>query len=125
MQHCVGHFCRIQKITNSSIQPGSEVGYISLNSTKSSSHKAVQCKCNNDQDCYTCYFITTTKRFLSRSRLFCLDWKTIYLLPHILTVDTTNHVFQYKLLNKMILYGIYQLVLYYCFFCSGYCIFEN
>ena len=39
-----------------------------------------------------------------------LDWKTIYLLPHMLTVDSTNHVFQYKLLNKMILSCISELV---------------
>ena len=31
-----------------------------------------------------------------------LDWKTIYLLPRIATVDTTIRVFQYKLLNNVL-----------------------
>ena len=32
-----------------------------------------------------------------------LDWKTIYLLPHIATGDTTSRAFQYKLLNVLFL----------------------
>ena len=31
-----------------------------------------------------------------------LDWKTIYLLPHIAAVDMTICVFQYKLLNNVL-----------------------
>ena len=31
-----------------------------------------------------------------------LDWKTIYLLPSITTVDATIRVFQYKLLNNVL-----------------------
>ena len=52
-----------------------------------------------------------------------LDWKTIYLLPCIATVDTTIRVFQYKLLNDVLFlnkvlyrFGISQNSL--CFFCS-------
>ena len=52
-----------------------------------------------------------------------LDWKTIYLLPHITIVDTTIHVFQYKLLNNVLFlnkmlyqFGILQDLL--CPFCG-------
>ena len=52
-----------------------------------------------------------------------LDWKTIYLLPRITTVDTTIRVFQYKLLNNVLFlnkmlyrFGISQDSL--CSFCS-------
>ena len=52
-----------------------------------------------------------------------LDWKAIYLLPRIATVDTTIHVFQYKLLNHVLFlnkmlyrFGISQDSL--CSFCS-------
>ena len=31
LQHCVGHFCRIQKIILSTTRPDSAVGYISFN----------------------------------------------------------------------------------------------
>ena len=33
VQHCVGHFCRNQRATLSAARHGSEVGYISFNST--------------------------------------------------------------------------------------------
>ena len=32
LQHCVGHFCQIQRIIPSTTRHGSEVGYISFNS---------------------------------------------------------------------------------------------
>ena len=35
-----------------------------------------------------------------------LDWKAIYLLPRIATVDTTIRVFQYKLLNNVLFLNI-------------------
>ena len=52
-----------------------------------------------------------------------LDWKTIYLLPRITTVDTTICVFQWKLLNNALflnkmLYGFEISQDSLCCFCS-------
>ena len=31
-----------------------------------------------------------------------LDWETIYLIPHVLTIDTNTRIFQYKILNRIL-----------------------
>ena len=31
-----------------------------------------------------------------------LDWETIYLIPHVVTIDTNTRIFQYKILNRIL-----------------------
>ena len=66
LQHCVGHFYRIQKIILSAIRPGSEVGYISFNSTISLSDEAVQCKSNKDLAYYILFHNSYKIIFIQR-----------------------------------------------------------
>ena len=42
------------------------------------------------------------KRLKKKQKKSNLDWKAIYILPRIATVDTTSRVFQYKLLNNVL-----------------------
>ena len=33
---------------------------------------------------------------------YSLDWETIYLIPHVVTIDTNTRIFQYKILNRIL-----------------------
>ena len=46
-----------------------------------------------------------------------LDWKTIYFLPRIATVDVTIPVFQYKLLNNVLFLNKNKIDLEFCKIC--------
>ena len=80
----------------------------------------------NSNELYKIQIIIKYKKPTSQSyfqKIFensSLHWKTIYLLPRIATVDTTIRVFQYKLLNNVLLmlyrFGISRDSL--CSFCS-------
>ena len=70
----------------------------------------------------SCIKLMSQSYFEKKIKKSNLDWKTIYLLPCIATVDTTISVFQHKLLNNVLFlnkmlyrFGISQDLL--CSFC--------
>ena len=67
LQHCVGHFCRIEKIILSATRPGSAVGYISSITSSQFKRRGRSTRNVNQQ---TILYILQLANNLSRSSLF-------------------------------------------------------
>ena len=73
---------------------------------------------------YTHPFTPTYQKYLNKLlKTDSLDWKQIYLLPHLVTLDSYSCSFQYKILNNVLylnkkLFTFQKWMSLYCPFCK-------